>query len=734
MDKSYIEPINTIGKDDIDILESIEDINFVCYKCKSNIEFSFNEEKIEINYHCSNCETNGEGDQSIPFRIYLEKMKEYYNKDNSCSECNKINGKINFCLICKKNVCEKCKEKHINKQGKCNKFSIINIDNKSNLCIEHSRKNSYYCKTCNEMICPECEKEKHDENDHHLINMEEKYNKMSKEYKDEFLNYIKNIENDKEKISQEEEQSMNSLKNELNEKIKQNKEKGDKSLEEIDMKKQVELDKANQTFEKQKKDNETFLQSEINKIIIKYQEKNNQYQNEYLNKNNNINETYKEKKEKKNKEIQKEEESLNLEYNKKISNIQLNFKKQRQHKDDLINIYQIFKKGSKNNKENYYIFNSFYNILKEIKQKNEIHRMTKILNDKNIIANKTYICTNIVNDSGNYTDAKDNTFLAFESINQEPFLIYANKENRIIYLKSNNKPEILSEKENNIIEFRHYSDNKNKKDLILLICDKGQTLKFWSWDGKKWSKPSKIPFDDKILSACFINKNENIYILISSEGNNPIKLFDLNSKQIKMYDNIKKKAFYIDVYYGNNDNEEEQGKLYIIMGNEDFCRSYIFDDNLNLNLYKEYKNQNKVDSPISYFSVKYNNNNTTLIACCPEAQRIKKFDFHKNTETRLKFGKELIDNTQNQNKDELITPKSFCQLNNNNLLLVSQNDNIIRLVDQQKENISEMLVYHTSPVVSIKKIDLGNSEIIFSQGKDNKINKLEINKSGIFEH
>ena len=34
------------------------------------------------------------------------------------------------------------------------------------------------------MICPECEKEKHDENDHHLINMEEKYNKMSKEYKD----------------------------------------------------------------------------------------------------------------------------------------------------------------------------------------------------------------------------------------------------------------------------------------------------------------------------------------------------------------------------------------------------------------------------------------------------------------------------------------------------------------------------------------------------------------------
>ena len=86
MDKSYIEPINTIGKDDIDILESIEDINFVCYKCKSNIEFSFNEEKIEINYHCSNCETNGEGDQSIPFKIYLEKMKEYYNKDNSCSE------------------------------------------------------------------------------------------------------------------------------------------------------------------------------------------------------------------------------------------------------------------------------------------------------------------------------------------------------------------------------------------------------------------------------------------------------------------------------------------------------------------------------------------------------------------------------------------------------------------------------------------------------------------------
>ena len=710
MERNYIEPINT--NDGFDILESIEDIDFTCYNCKSNIQFSFNEEKMVINYHCSNCEKNGEGNQSIPFKNYLGKMKEYYKKDKLCSECKNINGKINFCLICRKNICDKCKEKHINKEGKCNKFSFINIDKKSNLCIEHNKKNTYYCKTCKEMICSECAEERHDEDNHHLINMEEKYNKLSKEYKDEFLNYINNIKNDKEKIIQEDEKNINSLKIDLEDKIKQNKENGQQFLSYIDNQKQKELDSSKKTFENQKKGNESFLQNEMNKIIIEYKKRNNQTIKEYLYKNNKINEEYKIKNEQKKEEIKKEEEKLNLNYNKNLLNLKLNSKQQIQKKDDLIKIYQIFKKGCKNNKENYFIFNSFYNILKDIKQKNNF----RILDEKNIKHDITYSCTNIVNDSGNYPNSKDNAFVVFESINKEPFLIYANKEN-------------------NIIEFRHYADKKNKKDLVLLICNKGKTLKFWSWDGKNWSRPSIISSNDILLSACFINKNENIYIITSSEGNNPIKLFDLNSTLIQIYDNIKKKALYIDAYYGNDDNEEEKGKLYIIMGNEDICRSYILDDNLNLNLYQEYINNKKVNSPINCFSVKYINNNSILIVCYPKEQRIRKFDFHKNTEIyRFKLGNESINNQENPNEDEWITPISFCLLNNGNLLIVNQNDRIIRLVDQQNENISEVLMHHTAPVVSIKKIDIGNSEIIISQGKDNNIYKLEIIKSDIFEH
>ena len=82
-------------------------------------------------------------------------------------------------------------------------------------------------------------------------------------------------------------------------------------------------------------------------------------------------------------------------------------------------------------------------------------------------------------------------------------------------------------------------------------------------------------------SACFLNDNNNIFIVTSNNINKSyvnsksIKILDLNGKTIKeINDSINHSTFFIDTYYDNN-----SSKTFIITGNEGYSQSYDYNNN-----------------------------------------------------------------------------------------------------------------------------------------------------------
>ena len=91
-----------------------------------------------------------------------------------------------------------------------------------------------------------------------------------------------------------------------------------------------------------------------------------------------------------------------------------------------------------------------------------------------------------------------------------------------------------------------------------------------------------------MLSSCFLNINNNIYINTSNSNKDKsesIKIFDFNGQKTNEIKDSNEITFFIDTYYDNI-----LSKYYIITGNSNYSKSYEYNEN---NLYHKYNDKSE---------------------------------------------------------------------------------------------------------------------------------------------
>ena len=328
--------------------------------------------------------------------------------------------------------------------------------------------------------------------------------------------------------------------------------------------------------------------------------------------------------------------------------------------------------------------------------------------DENLDLTKIKYIKDVSKDSFIYFTL-DNTFSVFESIDDILFLIYSNKDNSIIaYNIFDNK--IIKEKENAhddyITNIRHYLYSIKKMDLVMSIS-KDNNLKIWNFSDWNLLTDIKNVYNRGDLdSACFLNENNQIYILTGNEISNnkgvsgPIKIYNLEGNKIKELNDYNFTTYFIDIYY-----DKKLSKNFIITGNLGFVISYDYNE---MKIYHKYIDSNNTCCHCSII-INYNEKILKLIESGYDG-KIRIWDFHSGF---------LL------NKINVIDNKlySIC-LFNNNYLFVGCGDNTIKIIDLEKGIIIKDLINHNKRVIGIKIFNYSYASYILSQG--NSINQIKL--------
>jgi len=494
-----------------------------------------------------------------------------------------------------------------------------------------------------------------------IINIRnKKFNEDIQKKLTEELNKTKEEENKKlDKKNKDLENRLNVLE-ENNRKLKEEKQR----MNEIINKKIEELNKMNQELIKQNK--ELFKKNEILiKKINKYEKQINNYETEkkYM----------KEKDNKLEKDLNKSKEDFN-EIKEENEKLKLN------------NFPEIYNEDRN----------------KAIDLKSEVNfPNTEFNNVKNNSDPKNIKCSNdIINDSHSRCSL-DNTFSVFKSIDNGFYLIYANKEKSIIsydLIKNKKIKEIKNAHENYITNFRYYFDNINHRDLILSISDKDNNLKLWNHNNWECLLNIKnINNGGDLDSACFLNNNNQLYILTSNERKDadPIKVYDFNGNKIKEIKDSNYNTFFIDTYYDN-----KSFNNYIITGNAGYVKSHNYNNNT---IYHKYCDNDRG----AHVSIVMKNNN----------KQIQLIESSYDGNIRIwNFDSGILLNKIKISEDKLY---GICQWDND-YLFIGCSDKTIKLIDIKNRIIIKSLTGHNDFVFTIKKIKLPTyGECLISQGPFN---------------
>ena len=298
----------------------------------------------------------------------------------------------------------------------------------------------------------------------------------------------------------------------------------------------------------------------------------------------------------------------------------------------------------------------------------------------------------------------DNTFCVFKSINDILYLIYSYKfKTLILYnlIKNQKINQIKKAHKNNIINIRHYSDNINKRDLILSISANDHNIKIWNvYNLECLFNIKDIYIYGGFSLASLLAENNKNYISVCN-NNYPlkpekIKIIDLYGNIIKEINDSDENAFFIDNYY-----DKKLSINYIITGNINYIISYDYNNNLIYNKYCDIYNDNKENYHYS-FVINNKEEIIQLIESCSDGN-IRIWDFHSA---------KLL------NK---IKTSDYCLFGiclwNNEYLYVGCEDSLIKIVDINKGEIINYLIGHNNSVICIKKIIHPNyGEYLISQG------------------
>ena len=325
----------------------------------------------------------------------------------------------------------------------------------------------------------------------------------------------------------------------------------------------------------------------------------------------------------------------------------------------------------------------------------------------------------IVNNSYASLDS-DNSFIALKSVNNIIILIYANKKKSILSfnLIDNKKiNEIKNAHENYITNFRHYSDIINKRDLIISTSFLDNNIKLWDINNIECLlNIDKANDNGFIYSSCFLNNNNQLYILSSGCNDDyeyeddfePIKVYDFNGINIKEINDSNQLTFFIDTYFHNKLN-----KIFILTGNHGYAKSYDYNNN---KLYHQY---GKYDGN-SFMSLVINHNDKDIqLVYSGKDGLIKIWNFDSGKPLKI------ID---------INTGLYGICLWNNDYLFVGCIDNTIELINIKKGLQIKSLRGHYREVITVKKINHPQyGECLISQNFENSRIKLWTNLSNLFQ-
>ena len=144
-----------------------------CFNCNQIYEISIIDNSKNIKIYCRKCDFTLNFD-ILDFEKFIDDIK--------CFECRKIiseNSQINYCFLCKKNICYECTKNHLHKEDKdfIKSYNYIYPNNLIDLfCNKHDKIRYNYCINCNKNICPECEIDFHSNHSTQIF----EYNKICK--------------------------------------------------------------------------------------------------------------------------------------------------------------------------------------------------------------------------------------------------------------------------------------------------------------------------------------------------------------------------------------------------------------------------------------------------------------------------------------------------------------------------------------------------------------------------
>ena len=245
--------------------------SYSCNECNRTPKILFIDYKNNIlNIFCDEHKDN-----SLRICDYLKRILK---NDCCCQKCYKNNNEeLKYCINCDKKLCNKCQAEHIKEN---NTHIILKSDDYNIKCKSHEKEYYVgYCSSCKENICNECKRSRKHK-------FHEKFDYIEIQPTVEDLNVIKNFNLQIEKVinKYKNEYSLHllSINNEKNKEIKIISDKFKRINEEVNNKWENIIKNYEDKFNKQKEkeiiENNNLKTEEINKINLKYKEKEKTYE------------------------------------------------------------------------------------------------------------------------------------------------------------------------------------------------------------------------------------------------------------------------------------------------------------------------------------------------------------------------------------------------------------------------------------------------------------------------
>ena len=315
---------------------------------------------------------------------------------------------------------------------------------------------------------------------------------------------------------------------------------------------------------------------------------------------------------------------------------------------------------------------------------------------------------NIINDS--YVKGiLNNTFIIFKTFNDLSYIVYSSKYALINCYDIDNFQKVCEIKEEidnskKYVNFNHFLDKRNKRDLVMSIYCVCDSLKLWN--ANNWECLiiiNNINNDLSLGCCCFLEdkikdeEKESIYIITScrdnKNGSEPIKVYDLEGKKINEINNSKNVAMYIETFY-----DDKINKNYIFSCGMNCVKSYDFKEK---DIYQQYSD--KKDNELYNHAIIYKSKNIIiLIASCFDGS-IRLWDFHLN----------ILLNKYNVSSTMIFE----CCIWKDEYLFVGGNNKLC-LINLKNDKI-KFFPEHKNPIIGVKKFkhkQYGNC--LISQGKN----------------